>query len=77
MDLRDAIRSKSVQNLEDALGNSKNIKSELMAKNAANGAGLLMLAVAMGEVPVFRRLESEIKKRVRTAVRIVVSYGWR
>ena len=77
MDLRDAIRSKSVQNLEDALGNSKNIKSELMAKNAANGAGLLMLAVAMGEVPVFRRLESEIKKRVRTAMRIVVSYGWR
>jgi len=65
MDLRAAIRSKSKDNLQDALRNSTNVKSELMAKNAANGAGLLMLAVSMGNVSVFELLASEIKKRVR------------
>lgn len=64
MDLREAIRSKSVTNVEGALRNSA--KSELMAKNAANGAGLLMLAVNMDKVPVFEYLASAIKKRVRS-----------
>ncbi len=64
MDLRAAIRSKSKTNVQDALRNSNNVKSELMAKNAANGAGLLMLAVSMGNVSVFELLASEVKKRV-------------
>ena len=64
MDLREAIRSKSVTNVEGALRNSA--KSELMAKNAANGAGLLMLAVNMDKVLVFEYLASAIKKRVRS-----------
>lgn len=64
MDLREAIRSQSVTEVERSLGSS--VKSELMAKNAANGAGLLMLAVAMDAVPVFKHLASAIKTRVRT-----------
>lgn len=63
MDLREAIRSKSVANVEIALQGSA--QSELMAKNAANGAGLLMLAVSMDKVPVFEHLASAIKQRVR------------
>lgn len=73
-DLRQAIRSRSVEKLEAALRN--NPRSELMAKNAANGAGLLMLAVDMGEVPVLERLASAIKKRVRTQSPQYRVLGW-
>ncbi|CAM9757421.1 unnamed protein product [Scytosiphon promiscuus] len=63
-DLRQAIRSRSVEQLDSAI--RYNPRSELMAKNAANGAGLLMLAVDMGEVSVFERLASAIKTRMGT-----------
>lgn len=69
MDLREAIRSKSLENVERAL-RRRSVHSELMAKNAANGAGLLMLAVSMDYVPVFMLLASAIKKRVRTYLRL-------
>lgn len=64
MDLREAIRSKSLVNLEASFKRGS-IRQELMAKNAANGAGPLMLAVKMGRVPVLQRLASAVKERVR------------
>lgn len=68
MDLREAIRSGCVANLEASL-KRRSIRQELMAKNAANGAGPLMLAVSMGRVPVFERLAAAVKQRVRSARR--------
>lgn len=66
MDLREAIRSRSVANLEASLKRGS-IRQELMAKNAANGAGPLMLAVTMGRVPVLQRLAAAVTQLVRSA----------
>lgn len=66
MNLREAIRSRSLMNLEASLRRSS-IRQELMAKNAANGAGPLMLAVSMGRLPVFQRVAAAVKQWVRSA----------
>lgn len=75
MDLRAAIRSGSVENVDSALLRS-NMLRELMAKNAANGAGMLMLAVQVGNVTVFEHLATVIKERVSAASTFAAAEPW-
>lgn len=65
MNLREAIRTRALVNLEASLKRGS-VRQELMAKNAANGAGPLMLAVKMGKVPILQRVASAVKERVRS-----------
>lgn len=69
MDLRDGVRAGSEEKLEAALLRS-NVRQDLMAQNAENGAGLLMLAVSAGKVSMLRYLADAINKRVRASIRI-------
>lgn len=64
MDLREAVRSGSVENVDASLDKGSNVRQELMAQNAENGMGLLMLAVSTGKVYMLKHIVSEIKTRV-------------
>ena len=64
MDLREAVRSGSVENVKASLNKRSNVLQELMAQNATNGAGLLMLAVLTGKVHMLAYLATEMKARV-------------
>lgn len=70
MDLRRAIKSKSVEKMQEYLQKKgADVKQELMARNAANGKGMLMLAVTTGNVEMFQALAKEIETRVRDVLR--------
>lgn len=66
-DLRDAVRSGLNDNVAASLKECSNVRQELMAQNAANGAGLLMLAVTTGKINILEFLASEIQRRVRAS----------
>lgn len=66
-DLRDAVRSGLKDNVTASLDECSNVRQELMAQNAANGAGLLMLAVTTGKINILEFLASEIQRRVRVS----------
>lgn len=63
VDLREAIQAESIIMVEAALAGN-DFRQKLMAKNAEKGAGMLMLAVSIGNVPIFLRLADIIVKRV-------------
>lgn len=62
-DLRDAIRAGS-KDLLDELLERPGSEIELMAHNAANGAGLLMIAAEMGDEKMLEHLASKIREKV-------------
>lgn len=64
MDLREAVQSGKMDALEMCFDKRTNIRQELMAQNAVNGAGLLMLSVTTGNVVMLKRIAAEIKTRV-------------
>ena len=63
MDLWEAIRSGSLENLKTSMKRPIS-RQELMAQNAKNSAGLLMLAAEIGQTFMLEYLADTIKKRV-------------
>lgn len=72
-DLRDAVRSGLKDNVAASLDECSNVRQELMAQNAANGAGLLMLAVTTGKINILEFLASEIQTRVSASLVVYVA----
>lgn len=64
MDLREVVQSGNIEMVEACFNKHTNVRQELMAQNAVNGAGLLMLSVTTGNVSMLKRIASEIKTRV-------------
>lgn len=62
-DLRDAIRAGSKYTLDELLERPGS-EIELMAQNAANGAGLLMIAAEMGNEKMLEYLACKIREKV-------------
>ncbi|CAN0283207.1 unnamed protein product, partial [Ascophyllum nodosum] len=55
-------------NVKASLNKRSNVLQELMAQNATNGAGLLMLAVLTGKVHMLAYLATEMKARLGTTI---------
>lgn len=67
-DLREAVGSGDSMDVRVALEKRSHALEELMAQNAANGMGLLMLAVTTNKVHMLEYVACEIKTRVSTSV---------
>lgn len=61
------MRSRNLKEVNEALRKRRRIREELMAQNAANGMGLLMLAVTMDDVNMLEYVTCELKTRVSSS----------
>lgn len=71
-DLRQAVRSGQIEEVKASIMKRRYALEELMAQNAANGMGLLMLAVTTGNVDMLQHIAWELKTRVSTSVGCVL-----